>query len=74
MTAKNRKKHFHFSYNFRLALSEAMISEKKVQKLKPITNKVMLWKSKRPMDYKSHRVKSQNIICIEIESENKVLI
>ena len=26
------------------------------------------------MDYKSHRVKSQNIICIEIESENKVLI
>ena len=70
------RKNFHFSYNFRLALSEAMISDKKGQKFKPKTNKVtgMLWKSKWPMDYKSHRLKSQNMICIEIESENKVFI
>ena len=67
-------KNFHFFYNFRLALSEAMISDKKGQKFKPKTNKVMLWKSKWPMDYKSHRLKSQNMICIEIESENKVFI
>ena len=38
------KRNFHFSYNFLLALSEAMISHKKAQKLKPKTNKVMLWK------------------------------
>lgn len=38
------KRNFHFFYNFLLALSEAMISHKKAQKLKPKTNKVMLWK------------------------------
>lgn len=38
------ERNFHFSYNFLLALSEAMISHKKAQKLKPKTNKVMLWK------------------------------